>query len=1009
MNLVPPPTTDKPVVVLPTNAPYEVRFPQTTTYHWPSFDVNASEATLERGFEIEPGPFGFSNAVSLTKTQCLADTEFAATDDTCILNPKNCPDGLSVALFYKLEFDVDPNDLETNFTKTFEREYILSTGGDYGSPGISIYRDGPIMGAILSTGEETWEVKVMGNLPKNNSWNNIAVRWEPLQFTDQASFDAVKLESDGDITKLGGIQLFLNLEMIGHSLLPEEKDCSCTTTACDPADLSNYKCKNSDVAMQDPLTPITMMIGCHKTKNNPELRNFAGGVFDEVAFWNKRIPDEEKHMFLGGWKESFDNVDTSELLMMMDSVDFSDPDQAATALQVLAMVVGDEETTLTPFRNIYPTTTSSTVREAPKVNENGAELTTAEQTTSTTETPTTTAAEAKDAKDSESFQGLINVMIKLSTSSNLPGNLTADDFSKRIEVSRLVGDFLDTKGKNRRNWQLMNRNNNIFGSHQVRLSLEAFAEKALQSRVLEPKELVVRAEVHSQNSFVQYEKIAIPEVRRRQVYEGETFVFPMWRERAKRSTGSRSYVTDPMEKWDTFPESIEIPLMLFSGSCADRDISFIGTIYENFPEPGRKNPVNIKSKKIQLDSRVMTIKASANKWDKTREQFGPVCKPDQKLLYRKRLLINLSTKSKQKSRRQLLFHQNEEVTTIQRRHCAIWNSGIGMFGAWDTADIETVEIDEHGATCVTDKLGTYAIIAEKIELPYEYDEEGWLYVIKLVGYIASIVVLVIFVIIVFLSAYLWEQFHILRMNFAMSLIIGNIAMLLGEFHFVQDNRHLCTIVGCLISYFYTAASFLLSCESHACFKAITGGIIDGRSTVYLPLGWGIPMIALGYNIYVSLMDFGDDPKCFVGWSNIVKWQFFVPLLLGAGLSFLAMIIVICNLATPAIRKSSILEELSSISSGLIAMVFFYCITWALGPLAYIRFPDLAIPDFFPVFQVLNSWLGVFVFVLLGLCSTRFRVVLAGTVKNRQASILARTTSKPDAAASMTTEKSDISA
>ena len=44
------------------------------------------------------------------------------------------------------------------------------------------------------------------------------------------------------------------------------------------------------------------------------------------------------------------------------------------------------------------------------------------------------------------------------------------------------------------------------------------------------------------------------------------------------------------------------------------------------------------------------------------------------------------------------------------------------------------------------------------------------------------------------------------------------------------------------------------------------------------------MIALGYNIYVSLMDFGDDPKCFVGWSNIVKWQFFLPLLVGAGVS-----------------------------------------------------------------------------------------------------------------------------
>merc|ERR1740128_522696 len=110
--------------------------------------------------------------------------------------------------------------------------------------------------------------------------------------------------------------------------------------------------------------------------------------------------------------------------------------------------------------------------------------------------------------------------------------------------------------------------------------------------------------------------------------------------------------------------------MLFSGSCADRDISFVGTIYENFPDPGRKNPVHIKSKKIQLDSRIITIKASANKGDKTEETFGPLCTPDSKLLYRKKLLINLATKSKQKSRRQLLFHHNEEVTSIKRRHCA---------------------------------------------------------------------------------------------------------------------------------------------------------------------------------------------------------------------------------------------------------------------------------------------------------------------------------------------------
>ena len=75
-----------------------------------------------------------------------------------------------------------------------------------------------------------------------------------------------------------------------------------------------------------------------------------------------------------------------------------------------------------------------------------------------------------------------------------------------------------------------------------------------------------------------------------------------------------------------------------------------------------------------------------------------------------------------------------------------------MFGAWDTADIETVEMDEQGATCVTDKLGTYAIIAEMIEQPYDYDEEPWLYVTRLVGYVISIIILVVFVLIIFFSA-----------------------------------------------------------------------------------------------------------------------------------------------------------------------------------------------------------------------------------------------------------------
>ena len=76
------------------------------------------------------------------------------------------------------------------------------------------------------------------------------------------------------------------------------------------------------------------------------------------------------------------------------------------------------------------------------------------------------------------------------------------------------------------------------------------------------------------------------------------------------------------------------------------------------------------------------------------------------------------------------------------------------------------------------------------------------------------------------------------------------------------------------------------------------------------------------------------------------------------------------------------------SNGMVGIVVYFTLTWAFAPLAYIRFPDVALPDFYPCFQVpcaseysplflanqvLNSCMGVIIFVLLGLASTRCHI------------------------------------
>ena len=51
-----------------------------------------------------------------------------------------------------------------NLAGKFEKEYILSSGGDFGIPGIAIYRQGGTFGALVSTGNQTWIIEVVSYL-----------------------------------------------------------------------------------------------------------------------------------------------------------------------------------------------------------------------------------------------------------------------------------------------------------------------------------------------------------------------------------------------------------------------------------------------------------------------------------------------------------------------------------------------------------------------------------------------------------------------------------------------------------------------------------------------------------------------------------------------------------------------------------------------------------------------------------------------------------------------------
>ena len=87
-------------------------------------------------------------------------------------------------------------------------------------------------------------------------------------------------------------------------------------------------------------------------------------------------------------------------------------------------------------------------------------------------------------------------------------------------------------------------------------------------------------------------------------------------------------------------------------------------------------------------------------------------------------------------------------------------------------------------------------------------------------------------------------------------------------------------------------------------------------------------------------------------------------------------VVIFNSSTPQTRKEDVVEDLQVQGQGLAITNFLFVMVWSFGYPAYIKFPGQETLDFYPVFTLFNAWMGLCIFLFLGLSSKRFRFVLS---------------------------------
>ncbi len=276
------------------------------------------------------------------------------------------------------------------------------------------------MVGTVSTGVKVYEIRVTGQI-FSDDWMSVGIRFKEPDITNE----------DIPISKMGGLEMYVNQDLVGRMLLPVINQKDGTTT---------FKSLSSKIDGRDP--PV-VMIGCHWNYDDKKFDYHSGGAYDELAMWTRQLVKNatmnELPFMYGGYSSNFADVSADAFNAMLGGVDLSSDGQAGLAHDVLeAMLLGPPTTTpAIPTRTPDPSMTGSTTEELAV-------------TTTVTTTTVNTAPPDTLARSQLSTQAALSSML------TVEGNCAArtpEEADKRLALAKVAAKLLDGDAANVAAWE----------------------------------------------------------------------------------------------------------------------------------------------------------------------------------------------------------------------------------------------------------------------------------------------------------------------------------------------------------------------------------------------------------------------------------------------------------------------------------------------------------------------------------------------------------------------------
>ncbi|XP_064639912.1 uncharacterized protein LOC135495345 isoform X2 [Lineus longissimus] len=276
--------------------------------------------------------------------------------------------------------------------------------------------------------------------------------------------------------------------------------------------------------------------------------------------------------------------------------------------------------------------------------------------------------------------------------------------------------------------------------------------------------------------------------------------------------------------------------------------------------------------------------------------------------------------------------------------------------AWGTQGVRKIKSDAHSTECCSTHTTNFAILMQPIPVFVPSVHEKVLSVLTYIGLTISLISLLIFFFLIVLNPHLLNERNVIHLNLIVAMIIALFMFLISEL--VTKEKAICQAVAILIHFFFLATFCWLWVEALYLFYAVTSGITKGRLKCYIPFAWGVPLVIVSAVVGMNVDNYGSDWKCWLNADGNAIYSFVGPILLLISLNACVMMIVLCNLSTPAIKREDTLSDIRKAVKNTILLIPILGLTWVLGLLS-VWDPTWGL---LYVHVILNTLQGFFIFL-----------------------------------------------